>query len=641
MSNTVRTSLFARGAGRVVEWFSHQIKDGFFGTLFISFRKTERLFKSGVCGAIGRRRRGKDTPLKRMRRRISGVFENSIILRNFGRLIEYLLSCSLRVYGAFSVIFGLYTILLFCIKTFMLDMQADIYDLIFGGVIVIASIPLLYSNRQLAVSLREGKISRFILFRVLLIPESKLSLSETSVVRRYNWAVIGGMIAGFLTYFVSPAVVLGIIFAVIVSGIILCQPEAGILGLIILAPFTSLLPHPTLVVLAGVIVTTFAYVVKCIRGKRTMRFGLIGAFVMLFAFVMLLGGFSATGGRESVYPALTYVILLLGYFLTTNLLGTRELCHHALISLGVSSAIVAAYGVFQYVLGDITANWLDTEMFSYIPGRATSFFDNPNVLGTYLVMMIPFILAIFICVKGFKTKGVIFAELTLTILCLIWTWSRGAWLGGIVGVLALLIVLNSKNLMLLVIGGLGAPLLKYVLPDGVIARFVSIGNMADSSTYYRVYTWKGVIRMLKDVWISGIGVGQSAFENMYPLFAYAGIEAAPHAHNLIMQLIVELGVSGVVIFCMLMFFFYQNCFEFIKNSSGENRLLVGAGMSGITAALVMGLFDHIWYNYRIFFIFWVVVGLTVSYISSCRMERDVDNAKMNKDFAEIDVVILD
>lgn len=633
--------MLVRGGAKVIEWFSHQIKDGFFGTVFMSYRKAERLFKSGVCGAISRRRRGKDTPLKRMRRRVSGIFENSIILRNFGRLIEYLLSCSMRVYGAFSIIFGLYTILLFCIKTFMLDMSADIYDLIFGGVIVIASIPMLYSNRQLAVCLREGKLSRFILFRVLLIPESKLSLPETAVVRRYNWVVIVGMIAGFLTYFVSPTVVLGIILSLIIFGVILCQPEAGILGLIILTPFTSLLPHPTLVVLAGVIVTTFAYFVKCIRGKRTMRFGLIGAFVMLFAFVMLLGSFSATGGRESLYPALTYVILLLGYFLTTNLLGTRELCHHALISLGVSSAIVAAYGVFQYLLGDITANWLDTEMFSYIPGRATSFFDNPNVLGTHLVMMIPFILAIFICVKGFKTKAVIFAELTLTIICLIWTWSRGAWLGGIAGVLSLLIVINSKNLMLLVIGVLGAPLLRYILPNGVVSRFTSIGNMADSSTYYRVYTWKGVIRMLKDVWTSGIGVGQSAFEQMYPVFAYAGIEAAPHAHNLIMQIAVELGIPGVVIFCMLMFFFYQNCFEFIKNSSGENRLLVGAGMSGITAALVMGLFDHIWYNYRIFFIFWVVVGLTVSYISSCRMESDVVNAKMNKDFAEIDVVILD
>jgi len=640
-SNTVRSSLFVRGIGNAVDWLSRQMSEGFFGTLFHSFRKTERLFNSGVCSVIGRRRRGKDTPLKRMRRRVSGIFENSFVLKCFGKLVEYLLSCSLRVYGAFSIIFGLYTVLLFCIKSFMLDMNADIFDLIFGVVVVIVSIPLLYSNRQLAESLRDGRISRFILFRVLLIPETKLSLPENGVVRRYNWAVIGGMIAGFLTYFVSPVLVLGAIFAVVACSIILCQPEAGILGLIIFAPFTSLLPHPTFVVLTGVVVTGFAYLIKCIRGKRTMRFGLMGYFVALFALVTFLGGFSATGGKESFYPAVTYVVLMLGYFLTVNLLGTRELCHHALISLGVSSSIVAAYGVLQYVLGDVTANWLDNEMFSYIPGRATSFFDNPNVLGTYLIMMIPFILAIFICVKGFKAKGVLFAELTLTILCLIWTWSRGAWLGGIVGLFALLVVLNSKNLIILLAAGLCAPLMKYFVPGGVISRFASIGNMADSSTYYRVYTWKGVIRMLKDVWPSGIGVGQAVFEQMYPSFAYAGIEAAPHAHNLIMQITVELGITGTVIFVLLMFFFFQNCLEFIKNSSGESRLLVGAGMSGIAAALVMGLFDHIWYNYRVFFIFWVVVGLTVSYISSCRMERDVDNAKMNKDFAEIDVVILD
>ena len=641
LSETVKSSLFVRGITAVANWLYRSVRGGFFGSLFVSFRKTERIFKSGVCGALGRRRRGKDTPLKRIKRRASGFFENSFVLRGFGRLIEYLLSCSLRVYGAFSIIFGLYTILLFCIKSFMLDMSTDIADLIFGGVIVLVSIPLIYSNRQLALCLREGGISRFILFRALLIPEGKLSVSEDNVVRRYNWAVIGGMIAGFLTYFVSPVTVFGVIFATVVAGIILCQPEAGILGLIILTPFTSLLKHPTIVVLSGVLVTSFAYIVKCIRGKRTMRFGLIGAFVTLFAFATILGGVSATGGRESLYPAVVYTILILGYFLTTNLLATRELCHRALISLGISSAVVASYGVLQYLLGDITANWLDNEMFSYIPGRATSFFDNPNVLGTYLIMMIPFILAVFICVKGFKTKSVIFTELTLTVLCLIWTWSRGAWLGAIVGIFTLLVVLNYKNILLLFGGVACAPILKFALPNGVVSRFLSIGNMADSSTYYRVYTWKGVIRMLKQVWSSGIGIGQAAFEQMYPIFAYAGTEAAPHAHNLIMQITVELGISGTVIFIVLMFFFFQNCFEFIKNSSGEDRLLVGAGMSGILAALVMGLFDHIWYNYRVFFMFWIVVGLTVSYISSCRVERDVHHAKMNKDFAEIDIVIFD
>ena len=95
-SNTVRSSLFVRGIGNAVDWLSRQMSEGFFGTLFHSFRKTERLFKSGVCGAIGRRRRGKDTPLKRMRRCVSGVFENSFVLKCFGRLVEYLLSCRNR-----------------------------------------------------------------------------------------------------------------------------------------------------------------------------------------------------------------------------------------------------------------------------------------------------------------------------------------------------------------------------------------------------------------------------------------------------------------------------------------------------------------------------------------------------------------
>ena len=138
---------------------------------------------------------------------------------------------------------------------------------------------------------------------------------------------------------------------------------------------------------------------------------------------------------------------------------------------------------------------------------------------------------------------------------------------------------------------------------------------ADSSTYYRVLTWRGC-----STCCGGLGrrhrVGQAAFEQLYPAFAYAGTELHLHAHNLAIEVLTETGISGLVILTIIILLFIQNCFEFISHSAspGEDKLVAAAGLCGIISILVMGLFDYIWYNYRVFFLFWVVMALTTSYI---------------------------
>ena len=43
-------------------------------------------------------------------------------------------------------------------------------------------------------------------------------------------------------------------------------------------------------------------------------------------------------------------------------------------------------------------------------------------------------------------------------------------------------------------------------------------------------------------------------------------------------------------------------------------------MCGIIAVLLMGLTDHIFYNYRIFLIFWLLIGIVVAQIRVGRAE---------------------
>lgn len=616
-------------------WIYRRIRGGFIGTVLTSFGREENAFRQSLSGFGMRRVRGRNTFFKRTRRRVAGSFEDSFVLGMINRAVEYMLTSSLRLYGAFGIIFGIYTMLMFTIKVYALKIDTSINDLIIGGIIVLLTIPMLYVRGSIVRLVHKSRLLRTVYYSTLRIHEARFIQTQQRSGAKYNAAVISGMIVGFMTYFISPVSILIVFAVVFVAAVILYQPEAGVLALIIAAPFVSVLPRPTFILAAGVALTTVSCIIKYLRGKRTLKSGLIGAFVMLFAVVILFGGIVGVGGLESLKSAVMYAVLMLGYFLVVNLLRTRESCRHALKALTVSMVITSLYGIVQYLFGGLTANWLDTEMFSYIPGRATSFFDNPNILGSYLIMLMPMLFMMVIHAKGFKRQFLLVFAAFVSMLCLVWTWSRGAWLGFIVGTLIFFLIYSYRTIAFLLAGGLALPIVGALLPSELTGRFTSIGSMADSSTYYRVYTWKGVLRMLREVWHSGIGVGQAAFEQVYPVFAYAGTEVSPHAHNLIMQIVSEVGIAGLVTFIIVIFFFLQNCFEFIGSSRGEDRSIVAAGLAGVCSALFMGLFDHIWYNYRVFFVFWIVIALTNAYIASARSERAGVYDKMMPDTADI------
>ena len=52
------------------------------------------------------------------------------------------------------------------------------------------------------------------------------------------------------------------------------------------------------------------------------------------------------------------------------------------------------------------------------------------------------------------------------------------------------------------------------------------------------------------------------------------------------------------------------------------RLQTAAPLCGILAALVQGLTDYIWYNYRVYLMFWLMCGLSVAYVRCGRAEME-------------------
>ena len=233
------------------------------------------------------------------------------------------------------------------------------------------------------------------------------------------------------------------------------------------------------------------------------------AWVLFFVLVVCICAMTSISLEESRNIALLIVAFILSYFVIVNTIENKKQ-FKLILYVFVSAAVISAlYGLYQYVFGDIYSQaWLDKEMFEDIKMRVYSTFENPNVYGEYLLLVIPIITSLLWTEKGWLKKVALFISLAITMLALILTFSRGCWLGIIFAIAILAIIIDRRFILL---GIVGLMLLPFILPETIINRFLSIGDMNDSSTSYRVYIWMGTIAMLKDYWFSGIGLGITSF----------------------------------------------------------------------------------------------------------------------------------
>lgn len=240
-----------------------------------------------------------------------------------------------------------------------------------------------------------------------------------------------------------------------------------------------------------------------------------------------------------------FVCFMAAYFLAVNLIRSENLLMKCVVRMLAALALVSIYGIYQNFFGTTTAAWLDSTMFTEIGNRVVSTFENPNVLGQYLIIMLPFsILAVFE-ERGKARLGAL-GVTALAAVCLVFTWSRGAWLGAMFGILVMLLIYSRHTMKICVAGLFALPLVPFVIPDAILNRFTSIGNLGDSSTMYRVNIWKGTLKLTGDYFIGGIGMGEAAFRKVYPNYSLEAIEAAPHSHNLFLQVLAENGIFGML-----------------------------------------------------------------------------------------------
>lgn len=345
------------------------------------------------------------------------------------------------------------------------------------------------------------------------------------------------------------------------------------------------------------------------------------AIILSISLIFALDLKLAIQGRPFRVDGLSTMIVYFLLFIAarSSKLTTRKLTRALLIT----ATILSIYGIFQYFRIDpfprdfIRGQW----------NRSFATFGNPNFLGTYLVLMIPFALHLYI--KEQKKLGVIVYAILL--FCLLCTRTRGAWIGGIIALLSYIVFTNiydkrfkstiDKNVVILLVTIVILFSFNQISGGGFIQRFTSIsieatevltdGDNAEKGGGSRIFIWKKVIEMIGEKPYFGYGIENLAepFVEKYEsemIEKYGYVLFVDKAHNEYLHIAVTSGIPSLIIYLVFIL-------QVIKK--GIKRLHVHPKYWPIMAAL-FGYLSQAFFNISVVsvaYIFWIFLGLASNY----------------------------
>jgi len=384
-------------------------------------------------------------------------------------------------------------------------------------------------------------------------------------------------------------------------------PALGILTVLFAVPF---LPTMWLAaVLVPIILFTFL--------SRKFTIDGTAVFLLIFILISIIVSYMSFAPRASIQIALLTAIFIISALVVVAIATTKKSVDFFILAFVGSAGITGIVGIYQVLAGYRSDLWLDQELFADIGNRVVSTFGNPNVYATYLLLAIPITAACIIFLKHPFLKLCAFGATGLLLVNLLLTYSRGAYVALALAIGVFVLIIEKRLVVLFIPAVLALPL---VLPQNILNRLLSIINFSDTSTIFRMAIWQGSLRMVQDFWLSGVGQGLEAFYTVYPYYALAAAGAL-HAHNMFLQILVEVGIGGFLIFICILACFFRVQANFMRQIKDFRlKVMSAAFVSAMIAFLAISIFDHSFFNFRVMLIFYLFIGLSVAFARSYNAE---------------------
>lgn len=398
-----------------------------------------------------------------------------------------------------------------------------------------------------------------------------------------------------------------ILGGVIGTVLIFWKLEIGIFTTVFSLPF-----FPTMGIVGLTILIVLSFLLRLVRRNGTKLKHGMSLWILIFAGITILYAVTSVTPTDSIEVAAVILSYLALYFVVINTVTDRKTLYWIILTLIASASLESLYGLYQYKIGVVPTGegWTDPTLFPDLTVRVFGHLDNPNILAQYLEFIIPLAFGLFWTVKSYAKKAIFLVAMAIMVLCLILTFSRGGWVAFALSIVVFAILKDRRILLLGTVFGFVSV---NFLPQPIIDRLLSLGNLSESSNSYRTFIWVSTINMIKDFWYSGVGLGINAFQKLYNASYIREGVFAFHSHNLYLEVLAETGILGMLAFLGVIFSMFRRGITALLNTDDALiKTIVSALLGGMTAFLFHGISENSFYNFKIVFMFWFVISLVVS-----------------------------
>lgn len=368
-----------------------------------------------------------------------------------------------------------------------------------------------------------------------------------------------------------------------------------------------------------------------VTGTLTRRTPLDLPILLLLAWLSV--SFSVTIDPVLSLPKVYGVILgVVFFYALVNAIQTRGDLAWATLWLVIVCAAIALAGLIgtDWAQGKIvSASFIYDHLPRFvqnIPRSIAGGFARNGVGGT-LAFTIPLLAALSLdrrpptadrdwqaAVSG-QRSAVVLAALALSLITLALTQSRGGILGTVAGLLVIAVWRERKFAWLIGAGALALVALIALGYGNAMLDFVLRMDARGATLASRWEVWQRGLMMVRDFPYTGIGIGtyNPIAHLLYPFFIAAPDEVVPHAHNQFLQVAVDLGIPGLIVYIGLLIAFGVCALRAYRVNQETNiRALIIGLVAGMFAHHVFGLTDAFILGTKPGIVMWIFFALVAA-----------------------------
>lgn len=372
------------------------------------------------------------------------------------------------------------------------------------------------------------------------------------------------------------------------------------------------------------------------QGKKA-KVGTLGKLMMAYMTLALVSTFWSSTKMSTLATAGLWWGMFLIQVMIYNLATTRKRIDRILTYMTAAGAIngiiatiqIITFTMFKYgyiaksqVLTTPIYKPLDKLVYNKLPfdinttvwwdSRASGFFSNPNLLATYMMIVYPISIYLFLNTKGKKHKIMYFICNVLISAGISSTLTRAGCVIAIAGWLFMFIILIKQHWKPLI--QIFIPTVAIIIPSlltryGLIFKGRGAGEEAKKSSAAHLQIWSSLIdHIMHHAKTFIIGVGFGLEETGRILFSEYNLDK-PHAHNWVIETWMELGIIGLILFIVIIVWSLGKLLE-INANNGKKFTLVFCIFTSMMMYLLFGLTDYIFNSPKQILFIFILMGLT-------------------------------